>query len=206
MIGMANTGEFNRAYAGEQLRRSQHPLRRLIKAFYIENILRDVRGPTVDFGCGAGQLLACLPTGSLGLEVNPFLVEALRKRGLNVALYAPDADDFSLHDLKLNQFSTLVMAHVLEHFADPPSVLRKLLRSCARVGIERLVVVVPGVKGYASDKTHKTFVNRSYLESHRLIDCEGYSVTKSVYFPINLEAIGNHFTFHELKVVYDQTE
>lgn len=204
---MANTGEFSRAYAGEQLRRSRHTLRRLIKHFYMENILRDVRGPTVDLGCGAGQLLARLPSGSLGLEVNPFLVEALRKRGLNVALYDPDTDNFALRDLKYDQFSTLVMAHVLEHFANPASVLRKLFHSCARVGIGRLVVVVPGAKGYAFDKTHKSYVNKSFLESRRLLtDCEGYSVTKSIYFPINMESFGNHFTFHELKVVYDQTE
>ena len=67
--------EFGSAYAVEQLRRSRHPLRRLIKKFYLDRVLRELRGPTIDFGCGAGQLLARLPADSVGLEVNPPLVQ-----------------------------------------------------------------------------------------------------------------------------------
>ncbi|MEO8407474.1 MAG: hypothetical protein ABI476_03505, partial [Oxalobacteraceae bacterium] len=76
-----------------QLRRSRHPLRKSIKFFYLKNILRDVVGKTIDFGCGAGQLLTGLPAGSVGLEVNPHLVDALRKAGLNAQRYDPE-DDF----------------------------------------------------------------------------------------------------------------
>jgi len=199
---MANNSEFNLAYAQEQLRRSRHPLRRWIKHFYTENILRDIKGRTIDLGCGAGQLLARLPQGSLGLEVNPFLVEALQRKGLHVAMYDPAVDDFALRDLETNHFSTMVMAHVLEHFADPASILKKLFCSCARLGIERLVVVVPGAKGYKSDKTHKTFINRSFLERQSLINCEGYSMISSLYFPIDLEWMGNLLIYQEYKFVY----
>lgn len=202
---MAIDGEFNLAYAEEQLRRSRHPLRRLIKNFYMDNIMRDIKGRTIDLGCGAGQLLARLPGGSLGLEVNPFLVEALKRKGLNVAHYDPAVDDFTLRDLKNNYFSTMVMAHVLEHFADSASVLRKLFRSCARLGIERLVFVVPGAKGFKSDKTHKTFIDRSFLERQRLIDCEGYAMIKSLYFPVNMEWMGRFLTYQEFKFVYYHT-
>ena len=49
--------EFGSAYAAEQLRRSRHPLRRLIKKFYLDRVLGEVGDrPTIDFGCGAGQL------------------------------------------------------------------------------------------------------------------------------------------------------
>lgn len=202
---MADEGEFNLAYAEEQLRRSRHLIRRLIKNFYMDNILRDVKGRTIDLGCGAGQLLARLPGGSLGLEVNPFLVMALQRKGLHVAQYDPVVDDFALRDLETNHFSTMVMAHVLEHFADPASILRKLFRSCARLGIERLVFVVPGVKGYKSDKTHKVFINRSFLVRQSLIHCEGYSMAKSLYFPIDLEWMGNFLTYQEFKFVYGPT-
>jgi len=205
MTGVNVEGEFNLAYAEEQLRRSRHPLRILIKNFYMDNILRDVKGRTIDLGCGAGQLLARLPEGSLGLEVNPFLVEALRGKGRHVVHYDPAVDDFALRDMETNHFSTMVMAHVLEHFADPASVLRKLFRSCARLGIERLVFVVPGAKGYKSDKTHKTFINRSFLERKRLIDCEGYAMTRSLCFPIDMEWMGRFLTYQEFKFVYDHT-
>jgi len=39
--------EFGSAYAAEQLRRSRHPLRRLIKKFYLDRVLGEVEaGPS----------------------------------------------------------------------------------------------------------------------------------------------------------------
>ncbi|MGH9809968.1 MAG: hypothetical protein ACRD9W_22420, partial [Terriglobia bacterium] len=107
---MQEAEEFDQAYAAEQLRRSRHPLRKIIKRFYLENILRDVQGATIDFGCGAGQLLARLPFGSLGLEVNPHLVAALREAGLNVRQYEPAVDRLSLHEIPVGYYRTLVLA------------------------------------------------------------------------------------------------
>ena len=67
---------FDAGYAGEQLRRSKQPLRKVVKGFYLRSVLSLLNGPTIDYGCGAGQLLALLPAGSLGLEVNPHLIAA----------------------------------------------------------------------------------------------------------------------------------
>jgi len=195
--------EFDEGYAAEQLRRAQHPLRRVIKRFYLDNILREVQGPTVDLGCGAGQLLRRLPAGSIGLEVNPHLVRQLKGEGLDVALYDAAADDFGLQPLQPARYRTLVMAHVLEHFADAAAVLRKLLRSCRRLGIARVVIIVPGAKGYRSDDTHKTFVDRRYVADNRLERSEGYTLAKSRYFPGDTERIGGMFTFHEMVLVFD---
>jgi SAM-dependent methyltransferase len=197
--------EFGAEYARDQLRRSRHPLRRLIKSFYIRNILREVTGPSVDFGCGAGQLLASLPAGSVGLEINPFLVESLRKKKhLKVMHYDADSDRFSLAALPENRYSAFIMAHVLEHFSDPAVVLRALLRSCRRLAIQRFILVLPGWKGYLSDSTHKTFVDRAYLLREGLLSCEGYRLRDTRYFPIDHEAVGRYFVFHELIAVLDR--
>jgi SAM-dependent methyltransferase len=198
--------EFDAGYAKEQLRRSRHPLRRLIKRFYIRNILREVTGPSIDFGCGAGQLLSQLPAGSIGLEVNPFWVEALREKGLEVMHYDADRDRFSLGGLSQKRYSTFIMAHVLEHFSDAATVLRTLLRSCRRLAVERFILVVPGWKGYLSDPTHKTFVDRAYLEREALLLCEGYRLKHMRYFPINQETLGRYFVFHELIAVLHRAE
>ena len=48
--------KFDRSYAAERLRRSRHPLRRLINSFYLRNVLADVRGATIDFGYGGCRL------------------------------------------------------------------------------------------------------------------------------------------------------
>jgi hypothetical protein len=140
----------------------------------------------------------------LGLEINPHLVAALRQVGLNVLEYKHDVDQLSLRDIPVGQYRTLVMAHVLEHFSDAAGHLRKLLASCRRVGIERVILIVPGAKGFRSDPTHKTFIDRRYVDDHGLRSCEGYVVAHTSYFPLNVEEMGRHFTFHEYKVVYDR--
>lgn len=200
---MSSTG-YDEAYAARQLSRSRSPLRRLIKGFYLRDVLSDIHGPTIDFGCGAGQLLNRLPAGSLGLEVNPSLVAQLKLQGLNVQRYDPGQDLLCFTELASDQYQTFVMSHVLEHFDDAAGGLRKILSACRRLHITRVVIVVPGEKGYAFDDTHRSFVNRDYLKHHNLLNCEGYSVTKMRYFPINLKVIGKFFTFHELKLIYDK--
>jgi SAM-dependent methyltransferase len=208
MVGLPEkmnfAAEFNEQYAMEQLRRSHHPLRRAIRYFYLNNILRDVVGPTIDLGCGAGQLLRRLPGGSIGLEVNPHLVSELRSDALDVMLYDATADEFSLSCVPKNKFKTLVAAHILEHFDSVPDRIRALFRSCYSLGIERIIVVVPGAKGFRSDSTHKTFIDLQYLRQQGLSACEGFTVTKYGFFPIDIEALGKSFTFHELKLVYQR--
>ncbi|MBI5591212.1 MAG: class I SAM-dependent methyltransferase [Deltaproteobacteria bacterium] len=195
--------DYDRTYAAQQLCRSRQPLRQLLKYFYLNNILRNVRGPTIDFGCGAGQLLSRLPAGSIGLEVNPYLVEELQKQGLNVLLCDPDVDQFTLRQLPDQPYKALVMAHVLEHFTDASIALHRLLQACRLRKIERVVLVLPGIKGFNFDSTHKTLVNRGYIEDKKLLRCEGYVVSKMYYFPIDTERVGNYFTFHEFNIVYD---
>jgi len=202
---MTAVSEFDHAYAAEQLRRSKHRLRRLIKRFYLDHVLQDVHGPTIDLGCGAGQLLARLPVGSLGVEINPVLVEQLRGAGMNVLAYDAASDGFALTGFRENYYKTLVISHVLEHFDDAASVVRALWRSCSRLGIETIVVIIPGPKGYASDATHKTFVDERFIEVQGLRRVDGFELVKMQYFPINRAGVGNYFTFHELKLVYSRT-
>jgi SAM-dependent methyltransferase len=199
-----SVSEYDTAYATRQLSRSRNPLRRLGKGFYLRDLLKDVIGPTIDFGCGAGQLLARLPENSIGLEVNVELVKALQSQGKNVQVYNPEQDQLSFAGLPADHYKTFVMSHVLEHFDDAAEGLHKILRACGRLGIRRVIIVVPGEKGYAFDKTHRSFVNREYLVQNNLLDCEGYGVTKMRFFPFNLELVGAFFTFHELKIIYDK--
>lgn len=201
-----STHDYDARYAERQLSRARNPLRRLIKGFYLRDLMREVRGPAIDFGCGAGQILARLPAGSVGLEVNATLVEALRDGGLNVQLYDPEADRLTFGALPAGQYQTFVMSHVLEHFDDAADGLRQILRACDRLGVSRAIIVVPGQKGYAFDDTHRSFVNEDYLHEHGLLECEGYRVSRMRYFPIDHAAVGKYFTFHELKIVYDKQQ
>lgn len=200
------TTEYSQGYAIEQIRRSRHPLRRMIKSFYLRNILKNVIGPSIDFACGAGQLLARLPQGSVGVEVNPFLIDELTGRGLSVIHYEPDVDRFSLTNFPENYYSTFIMAHFLEHFSDAAQLLKTLLRSCRRLGVKRIILVLPGLKGFSSDPTHKTFIDHHYLKEQGLFFCEGYKLKELKYFPLDNELFGKYFIFHELIVIFDRVE
>lgn len=198
-------GEFDRGYAAEQLRRSRAPLRRLVKAFYLRNMLRELQGPTVDFGCGAGQLLSRLPAGSVGLEVNPHLVAELEAQGLTVIQARGDIADFDLPDLPAGCFKSLVIAHVLEHLPDPSLAFGRLLDACRRLGIDRVLVVVPGARGFSSDGTHKTFVDREYVVDCFDADRHGFRRVVMRYFPIDWAPLGRILVFHEMLVLFEST-
>lgn len=203
---VSSAAEFDRHYAAEQVRRSRHPFRRIVKGFYLREVLRDVVGPSIDFGCGAGQLLERLPAGSVGLEVNVFLIEALRARGLKVHQATAEMRDFLLQGVAAGSFRTLVIAHVLEHLPDPAAALHLLLASCRRLGIVRVIVVVPGAKGFASDQTHKTFIDASWVHSHLSSNVEGFQRSAPTYFPGSWAWIGRYFVFHEMKLVFDRPD
>jgi hypothetical protein len=196
--------DYDKVYAQRQIKRAESRFRALIKKRYLNNILKDVVGPTLDFGCGAGQLLEMLPSGSLGLEVNCHLVEHLRERGLNVQLYDPSSDQLDFSGLPVGHFRTFIMSHVLEHFENADEGLRKILRACGRLRIERVIVVVPSKKGYEFDSTHRTFVNHDYLVSQGLVDCEGFAVSAIKKFPFSWKVLDDNFVFNELKVVFDK--
>jgi SAM-dependent methyltransferase len=200
------TNEYSCEYAIEQIRRSRHPFRKFIKGFYLRNILQDVIGPSIDFACGAGQLLARLPRGSVGVEINPFLIEELVRLGLNVRYYDAESEGFSLSEFSEGHYSTFIMSHVLEHFTDAAQVLRTLLGSCKRIGVQRIIVVLPGWKGYLSDRTHKTFIDRNYLQVQGLLCCEGYRLRNLSYFPVNKESFGRCYVFNEMIVVFDRVD
>ncbi len=203
---MAHEEEFGLTYAKKQIARRNNPLRRLVKSFYVARVLRYVNGPSIDLGCGVGQILERLPDGSVGIEVNPYLVEDLARRGLKVMPAAESETGFNLSPLSKNKFGTLVLSHVLEHFHNADQVLRKLLHDCASLRISTVIVVIPGETGFRSDPTHKTFVNLDYLISRGLVDCGGFRMAHSSHFPCNLNSLGKFFAYHEFMVVYRATE
>lgn len=199
----AEPGGFGEAYADEQLRRSRHPLRRFIKGFYLRSVLAHVAGPTIDFGCGAGQLLERLPAGSTGLELNPFLIRRLNERGLDARASTADEQAFDLQGLEAGHYRTLVISHVLEHLADPSALFGRLLRACRRLGVRRVIVIVPGAKGYASDATHRRFIDWGFVEGEGWRQLEGFSLVSRRFFPWPRESGGDWFIYNEMQLVFD---
>lgn len=193
---------YGEGYTRYQLNRGS--ARKLVRRIYLDAAVRNLRGPTVDFGCGVGELLSRLPAGSLGLEINPVSVEHCRNRGLDAIVYDGDADNWSLGMLDAERgLQSLVASHVLEHLERPMDKLASLLRACNRLGIKRVLVIVPGERGYESDDTHRTFIDLEMLANPEMVKGTGFALSSSRYFPGNVRALGDFFPHHELQVVYD---
>ncbi len=192
---------YDEDYTKYQSSRQFH--RKFIRNFYLKPILKQVVGKSIDFGCGIGELLQKLPYGSIGLEINKYTVAYCLKKGLNVVLFDPGLDNYDLKSLNEEDgFKTLILSHVLEHLDEPQKIIRKLIISAERLGIRKIIIIVPGIKGYNTDKTHKIFIDKTFFIVNDLCEIGNYKITTEKYFPIDLEFIGKFFTYHELWVIY----
>jgi SAM-dependent methyltransferase len=185
---------YGREYTLAQARRSWG--RKLVRRAYLNHARSLLKGPTLDFGCGVGELLERLPSGSAGVEYNHSSVEYCRARGLHVDWYDGYADDWSLASCT-GRFQSLIVSHVLEHFDEPMPILGKLIAAATGRGIERVLVIVPGRAGFRHDNTHRTFVDRPMLREE-LARHPAWHEAQAHYFPLPIESAGNWFTYNEL--------
>ena len=179
-------------------------VRKMVRRLYLSHLLKLVVGRSVDFGCGAGELLRRLPRGSIGLDINKHIVEYCQSNGLEVSQYDPDQDRYRFRNLKKGCFKTFIMSHVLEHIMEADKVLRAVALAGERLGWQRIIIVVPGRRGFDSDETHKVFIDRDYLLRKRLDRIGVYEIKIAKYFPLNIKNAGNYFCHNELVVVYER--
>ncbi len=190
---------YDQRYTEYQTDRSR--FRKYVRRAYLKSAAAMVTGPTIDFGCGIGELLQRLPTGSLGLEVNQATVQHCTAIGLEVMHYDANVQGWDLAGVPSSlRMRSLVISHVLEHLEDPVGKFRKLLAGCEERGITTVLVIVPGVKGYATDPTHLTFLDRSDLHAPEVVHGTGFRIDRSEYFPVDSEWFGKYFTHNELRV------
>ena len=194
---------YNEKYTKYQTTRGT--FRGWIRSLYMKKAARLVVGPTLDFGCGVGDLLGRLPDGSCGLEYNPHTVEHARLRGLDVTLYDGYSDEWQLSALSLDKkFNTFVISHVLEHFENPFDIFNKLIKAAEKRGVKRLVIIVPGLAGFKIDSSHRKFIEpadfRKFFNS--LPDWEIESMR---YYPFNFKKASELFPHNELQLVSNKS-
>lgn len=193
--------EFDEDYTQYQVRRSR--LRKFVRKLYLRRAASQLPGKTLDFGCGIGELLAVLPEGSQGFEYNKATVAYCRSLDLPVTHYDGFQDDWSLSSLSPAEgLESMVISHVLEHLHEPDLVFRNLLAAANRLGIRRVLVIVPGTAGFRIDPTHRTFVDEAFLMENLPAD---WRREDSFHFPFPLARAGDYFPYNELhfRVVRD---
>lgn len=123
--------------------------------FLYPKLARHLQGDTLDIGCGIGDLLRFWP-GMKGVDVNPTTVDFCRSQGLDVSLMPFDELPFPTAT-----FDRLVLDNVLEHLVAPMPLLSEISRVLRPGG--RVIVGVPGSRGYAQDPDHKIFYDEPGL-------------------------------------------
>ena len=123
---------------------------------------------------------------------------------MDVRLYEPEIDNYQFRMIEKDKYDCFTMNHVLEHLENPENVVSKIFDHCHSLGIERIVFTVPGLKGFQSDSTHKTFIDIHYFEKHGLLEHPNFKLKLSKYFPINSKTFGRYFTHNELRLIFDR--
>ena len=134
-----------------------------------------VNGKVLDVGCGLGLYLESRKD-AIGVDINKYCVSHCQKLHLQAELMERDKLPFPNN----SRIGTVVLDNVLEHLEEP----QKLLSECTRVLPDdgRLIILVPGRKGYSRDADHKIFYQFSSIR--KLAVEFGFSVIKERSIPM----------------------
>ena len=157
---------------------------------------RSLKGLVLDIGCGIGDMLVFRP-GTVGADVNPYIVESNKQQGLDVHLIVDGNLPFS--DVV---FDTVIMDNVLEHISEPQALLAEVRRVLKPGAI--FLVGVPSRKGFLADPDHKVFYDQAALEAC-LNNC-GFCIQDSFWMPFRWKWLDSRMSQYCLYGVFRSTK
>lgn len=118
---------------------------------------------------------------TVGVDINYINVNYCKSLGLDAIVM-----DLVTLPFKDERFDGAILDNVLEHIADPTTLLAETKRVLVPGGT--LICGVPGAKGYASDSDHKLFYSEQALVDR--LARAGFVKKELIRAPINLPALG----------------
>lgn len=174
--------------------KSRTPLQIWIRRFFFAPLRPYLTGVVLDIGCGIGEVADHVDdhTKYLGVDINPYCVDYLKKKGLWAK--QGSAYEIPLTDSSVN---VVIMSHVLEHLEQPHKALPEISRVLKYNGL--LIIIVPMIKGFRMDPTHRIFYDKSKLSQVALEN--HFSPISLTSFPLGLELLGKYFYFFEYRLI-----
>lgn len=120
-------------------------------------VARHLKGKVLDVGCGIGDMLTFLGDAT-GVDVNPQAVSYCKSRGLTALTMEIDVLPFAAAS-----FDSILLDNVIEHIDAPLPLLGEIRRVLHASG--RLIIGVPGSKGFRRDPDHKVFYDKRSLDA-----------------------------------------
>jgi SAM-dependent methyltransferase len=156
-------------------------------------ICRHLKGRAIDVGCGIGDMVAYRPN-TTGVDVNPSTVKYCREMGLDVVEMKPDQLPFD-NDV----FESAILDNVMEHIEAPEKLLAEINRVLVKKG--KLVVGVPGKKGYSWDPDHKVFYDLKTLKE--VMKMNGFIYEKHFYLPFRFSYFNDSLRQYCLYAIFN---
>lgn len=189
---MDSDHSYNKTYFEMLKRRSSFQL--WARSFFFVSLHSYLKGDVLDLGCGIGEVTNHVEAQNkyFGVDINPLCVNFLREKGFW-------AEVGSAYEIPMNAASVdvVLMSHVLEHLDDPTRALSEISRVLRSSGL--LIVIVPMIKGFHNDPTHRIFYNRDLLR--KFAEKNHYEVRSISLFPLPFEVMGNFFYFFEYRMI-----
>lgn len=132
------------------------------------------QGKILDVGCGIGDFLN-FNKNAAGTDIDQYGIKYCKEQNLNVTLMKNGVIPY-----EDSSFDTIILDNVLEHISEPNSLLNEINRVLTNAG--RVIIGVPGKKGFESDEDHKIFYDKNSLNN--LMKKYGYHDIKYFYMPI----------------------
>ncbi len=170
--------------------KSRTPATLLLRKFFLRPVVNYFSGRVLDIGSGIGEFLE-LYSDSVGIDMNRGAVSFCNSKGLTCVA----ADVYNLPFDK-DSFNGILLNNILEHLEKPENAFMEIKRVLKNRG--KLLVELPGKKGFYYDRTHVKFWDREEIASF-LRQC-GFKDIGANYFPIPFGFAGDIFTHNKLRV------
>ena len=173
--------------------RSRTRLGWLYRMFWLyPRLALQLRGRVIDVGCGIGDMLR-FRRDTVGVDINPQLVDWARQQGLDAHLVVNGAFPF-----ESSSFDGALLDNVVERLTEPGPLLAEVRRVLKPGGT--LVVGVPGRKGFGADPDHKIYYDKDSLCA--CLGAAGFSAPRHFYMPLPWRWLDSRISQYCLYVVF----